>query len=79
MLRTFIAAAIVLASSATLAAPPTVDLTSIREALSPKLTIENMTPIPIQGCCKRCSKGKPCGNSCIARSKSCHKGPGCAC
>ena len=30
-------------------------------------------------CCKRCSKGKACGDSCIARDKRCHKGPGCAC
>ncbi len=30
-------------------------------------------------CCKTCSKGKACGDSCISRSKSCHKGPGCAC
>ncbi|MFN3387816.1 MAG: hypothetical protein ACK40O_02725 [Allosphingosinicella sp.] len=30
-------------------------------------------------CCKICSKGKACGNSCIARDKTCHKGKGCAC
>ncbi len=30
-------------------------------------------------CCKVCRKGKACGNSCIARSKTCHKAPGCAC
>jgi len=30
-------------------------------------------------CCKRCSKGKACGDSCIARNKSCSKGVGCAC
>ena len=32
-----------------------------------------------QSCCKICSKGKACGNSCISRSKTCHKPPGCAC
>ncbi len=32
-----------------------------------------------RNCCKRCSAGKPCGDSCISRSKSCNKGPGCAC
>jgi hypothetical protein len=37
------------------------------------------TPIPVQGCCKVCSKGKACGDSCISRSKTCHKGRGCAC
>lgn len=31
------------------------------------------------GCCRICSTGKACGNSCIARSKTCHKGKGCAC
>ena len=31
-------------------------------------------------CCKHCGpSSKPCGDSCISRSKTCHKGPGCAC
>lgn len=30
-------------------------------------------------CCKTCSNSKPCGDSCISRSKTCHKGRGCAC
>lgn len=30
-------------------------------------------------CCKICRQGKPCGDSCIARNRTCHKGPGCAC
>ncbi|MDP6388591.1 MAG: hypothetical protein QF654_01690 [Alphaproteobacteria bacterium] len=30
-------------------------------------------------CCKVCSKGKPCGNSCIARDRTCTRPPGCAC
>lgn len=30
-------------------------------------------------CCKICHKGKACGDSCISRSYTCHKGPGCAC
>ncbi len=30
-------------------------------------------------CCKVCSAGKACGDSCISRSKQCHKGQGCAC
>ena len=30
-------------------------------------------------CCKICRKGKACGDSCIAKSKQCTKGPGCAC
>ena len=32
-----------------------------------------------QRCCKVCKKGKACGDSCISRSKTCHKGIGCAC
>lgn len=30
-------------------------------------------------CCKVCSKGKACGDSCISRSYTCHQPPGCAC
>jgi hypothetical protein len=30
-------------------------------------------------CCKVCSVGKACGNSCISREKTCHVGQGCAC
>ena len=32
-----------------------------------------------QTCCKICRKGKACGNSCISRSYTCRKPPGCAC
>ena len=31
------------------------------------------------GCCKYCSKGQPCGDTCISRNKTCHVGGGCAC
>lgn len=34
---------------------------------------------PRSECCKVCSKGKACGNSCISASYTCHKGRGCAC
>jgi hypothetical protein len=34
---------------------------------------------PADKCCKVCDKGQACGNSCISRSKTCHKGQGCAC
>jgi hypothetical protein len=30
-------------------------------------------------CCKVCRAGKACGDSCISRDKTCHKGKGCAC
>jgi len=36
-------------------------------------------PPPARVCCKICTTGKACGDSCIARSKTCHKGVGCAC
>jgi hypothetical protein len=32
-----------------------------------------------QRCCKICTTGKACGNTCISRDKTCHVGPGCAC
>ncbi len=36
---------------------------------------------PSAGCCKHCNpaKSKPCGDSCISLSKTCHVGQGCAC
>ena len=34
---------------------------------------------PARSCCRVCSAGKACGDSCISRSYTCHKGPGCAC
>jgi hypothetical protein len=34
---------------------------------------------PARRCCKICTKGIPCGDTCISASKTCRKGPGCAC
>ncbi|TVP43326.1 MAG: hypothetical protein EA345_17190 [Halomonas sp.] len=31
------------------------------------------------GCCRTCTRGKACGNSCINRSYTCHQPKGCAC
>jgi hypothetical protein len=31
------------------------------------------------GCCKHCTKGQPCGDSCISASAKCRQQPGCAC
>lgn len=38
-------------------------------------------PVPPSrsNCCRVCSTGKACGNSCIARSRTCRQPPGCAC
>jgi hypothetical protein len=30
-------------------------------------------------CCKVCMDSKPCGDSCIGTSQTCHVGAGCAC
>lgn len=30
-------------------------------------------------CCKVCTTGRACGDSCIQATKTCHVGPGCAC
>src|SRR5690606_6037638 len=32
-----------------------------------------------KSCCKVCKTSKPCGDSCISKSKSCSKPSGCAC
>lgn len=40
--------------------------------------INSTTPSP-RSCCRVCSAGKPCGNSCIARNKTCRQPAGCAC
>ncbi len=43
-------------------------------------SLDQSTPIvQLAACCKVCSTGKACGDSCISRSKQCHKGQGCAC
>ena len=30
-------------------------------------------------CCKTCTTGKACGDSCIAKNLNCNEGAGCAC
>lgn len=34
---------------------------------------------PRRGCCKICSQGKACGDTCIAKTDTCHSATGCAC
>jgi hypothetical protein len=53
-------------------AAQTVTPTGWREALG-------VGPYAPQYCCKVCTVGKPCGNTCIRESDTCHVGPGCAC
>ena len=55
---------------------PEVRLASVR----PWLPIESVASfLQTAQCCKICRKGKACGNSCINRSYTCTKPPGCAC
>jgi hypothetical protein len=42
------------------------------------LSHSSLSELPA-ACCKVCHQGKACGNTCIARDKICHVGPGCAC
>lgn len=60
--------AILLAASALALGPASFDPCATASAAQPGFA-----------CCKTCSKGKACGDSCIARDKACHKGKGCAC
>lgn len=36
-------------------------------------------PPPRRACCRICRTGKACGDSCIARNRTCRVGVGCAC
>jgi hypothetical protein len=50
---------------------------SISEAREPS---KNPTPAPApKTCCRVCTTGKACGDSCIASTSTCHKPSGCAC
>ena len=33
----------------------------------------------VSACCRTCTTGKACGDSCISRDKTCQVGAGCAC
>lgn len=49
-----------------------------REAARARRAVAASRPAQ-RSCCKYCSRGKPCGNSCISRSYTCRQPPGCAC
>lgn len=53
---------------------PTVS-TGLLESLGLQKEIQPVAQV----CCKICTKGKACGNTCIARDKTCHVPRGCAC
>lgn len=52
--------------------------TAIIIPTNPPIVIQPTNP-PAQACCKVCKAGKPCGDSCISKDKTCTKPPGCAC
>lgn len=39
----------------------------------------NLSEPSASSCCRVCTKGKACGNSCISRALQCRQPPGCAC
>ncbi|WP_265588010.1 hypothetical protein [Sphingomicrobium arenosum] len=57
-------------------------LTALALAMAPASTLPACAAgfnAEVGACCKTCRKGKACGDSCIARNKTCHKPAGCAC
>ncbi len=65
---------------------PTPTSTSTPTSAAPTATLTRTpTPAWVQPtatpriCCKICRTGQACGDSCISRSYTCHKPPGCAC
>lgn len=62
------------------AAPPSAEAPPPIEE-PPPATAETPSydPVPPAGCCRVCTRGKPCGDTCIAQDRECHRPPGCAC
>ena len=56
----------------------TASATASDEQPEPPVVMPAACTPPIK-CCRVCTSGKACGNSCIQESKVCHKGKGCAC
>jgi hypothetical protein len=46
---------------------------------TPKKVTTPKIIVPKKVCCKVCTTGQACGNSCISARYTCHKAPGCAC
>jgi hypothetical protein len=47
--------------------------------LNPFSETRQSEPAMARECCKVCTKGKPCGDTCIEKGDECHVSPGCAC
>ena len=54
------------------------EIASLFEELDTAALLETKCT-PRSKCCKVCSKGKACGDSCISKKYNCKKGSGCAC
>jgi hypothetical protein len=52
---------------------------SILLGAGPILTGCSDGPTSSGTCCKICRTGKPCGDTCIDQSETCHTSGGCAC
>jgi hypothetical protein len=48
-------------------------------ALSGGCTAGTPSPPSPSSCCRECTNGKPCGDTCISATASCTRPPGCAC
>ncbi len=48
-------------------------------AVTPARSTPPPTPPTRRPCCRICTTGKPCGNSCISRNYTCRRPSGCAC
>ena len=76
MLRTLLISAVLMLAAPSLAE----DSHPAPEQRAPDSLLRfDFAPPPAPQCCKVCRKGKACGDTCIARSKTCRVGPGCAC
>lgn len=91
MLRT-LAMALVLLSLTTAArsdpAPDTPNKSTSIFSTTPHPDSHRLRPLGLEpsrsapaalACCKVCTIGKACGDTCISRDKTCHVGQGCAC
>src|SRR5579864_3262426 len=88
MVRTLIAVIVALSLTASALAQPTPNTLDTvfaqshgqSKVLHPLGVKSSTLSAPLaQSCCKICTVGKACGNTCISRDKTCHVGPGCAC
>lgn len=66
--------------------PPLLKVARLAVVLMPLAATSASVPL-LQGCggggsdhcCKTCTNGKACGDSCIPANETCHVGAGCAC